>query len=223
MPHDDTRTALAKPDEKVDCAVKWLHEQKEAMEAELTMRAKVIGDYLIREFFDDSIAEVSSQHPTKNMSFKKLCECNDLPFSESALRRFIHVAINFRVLPDKTAKELPPSHHSVLYQVADSDERCRIGGEAVDGAISVRDLRKLVKGKGRRQPGGGRKKTSDFYKEWKQLVSALEKLDEEAVHGDFPAPDLLEKVRKESREVRDRLNRLMDRLTDLPQKRGDGT
>lgn len=202
-------------DDKVEDAVAFLHEQKVEMEAELTLRAKVIGDYLIHHFFDNDLAEVSSQNPTKNVSFKKLCERTDLPFSESALRRFIHVAINFRVLPGEKARELAPSHHSVLYQVADPDERCRIACEAADGHVSVRTLRKLVKGKGRRRPGGGRKRTSEFYKEWKALVAVLENLEGEAAAAEFLEPERRDEVFRQSRTVRDRLNKLMDQLTDL--------
>ncbi|MDP8223265.1 MAG: hypothetical protein P9L99_07900 [Candidatus Lernaella stagnicola] len=223
MSEEHPRATLVRDDDqnRVDQTVRWLHEQKDAMEAELTMRAKIIGDYLIREFFDDNIAEVSSQNPTKNVSFKNLCEREDLPFSEAALRRFIHVAVNFRVLPSKTARELPPSHHSVLYQVANPDERCRIGGEVVENSISVRELRKMVKGKGRRRPGGGRKPTSDFYKEWKLLVAAMEKLEQDAAEGGFLEPERRNEVFQESRRVRDKLNRLMDRLMDLPRQDED--
>jgi hypothetical protein len=222
MPDNDKPHAvLLQTDPKIDQAVSWLQEQKEAIEAELTLRARSIGDYLIREFFDDDIAEVSSQNPTKNVSFKRLCERGDLPFTESALRRFIHVAINFRVLPGETAKELPPSHHTVLYQVADPHERCKIGSVAVEEGLSVRSLRQMVKGKGRRRPGGGRKPTSDFYKEWKHLVSALERLEEETGDGRFLEPERREEVFQDSRRVRDKINKLMDRLMDLPRVPND--
>jgi len=116
---------------------------------------------------------------------------------------------------------LPPSHHSVLYQVADPDERCRLACEAVDQGTSVRSLRARVKGKGRRRPGGGRKRTSEFYKEWKLLVASLDKLEDEAAGAPFLEPQRRDEVFRESRQVRDRLNRLMDRLTDLSRSPGE--
>lgn len=213
--------AIIRPDEKVEAAVRFLNTQKEAMESELTIRAKAIGDYLLQEFFAGNLDEVSSQNPAKNVSFKKLCERPDLPFSESALRRFIHVAVNFRVLPPEKAKELPPSHHSVLYSVADHRERCRIGCEAVEKGLSVRRLREAVKGKGRRRPGAGRKRTSDFYKNWKALVSTVETMADELVEDEFIEENRISEVKRGTRSVRDKLNKILDRLNDLANEKQD--
>jgi hypothetical protein len=212
---DKQAVAVIQTDRKVEEAVKWLARQKELMESELTLRAKEIGDYLIRKFFDDDLAQVSSQNPLKNMSFHKLCERTDLPFSESALRRFLHVAVNFRVLPSEKAKELPPSHHDVLYQVADAGERCRIGCVAVDEGLSVRRLREMVKGKGRRRPGAGRKRLSEFKKNWRQVVQAVERLAGELESEAFSDVENRHELRRESRKVRDQLNKIIDQLLEI--------
>jgi hypothetical protein len=181
----DGLTKASKSDPKVDSAVLWLQQHKNQMEQELTLFAKQVGSYLLKEFFDDDPEKVASQNPTKNISFRRLCERADLPFSESSLRRFIQVAINFQILPAAQAQKLLPSHHSVLYQVADPDERKRLGEQAAKEGVSVRALRKMVKGKGKRRPGGGRKPDTEFAKGWRQLLGLLENLNTEAERQDF--------------------------------------
>lgn len=209
------RTGKKEADRTIEVAVAWLSERKEAMEEELTLRAKEIGDYLIGHFFNGDIEEVASQNPAKNMSFRKLCERTDLPFPETALRRFLHVAINFRLLPAAKARLLPPSHHSVLYQVADPRERRKIGIEAAERELSVRKLREIVKGKGRRRPGAGRKMETNFYKNWKQLVDSVESLSVDCGDNDFLECKHRQEVRRQSRDIRDQLNKIIDRLNDL--------
>jgi hypothetical protein len=205
------------PERQIDEAVTWLRDHKDRMETELTLRAKEIGDYLIHHFFHDDLTELSSQNPAKNVSFKKLCERTDLPFAESALRRFIHVAVNFRFLPAEQARELPPSHHSVLYQVADPAERARIGADAAEREVSVRKLREMVKGKGRRRPGAGRKRESEFHKNWRQVVQAMEKLSRDLEGEVVLDREQFDEVWRETRTVHDHLNRVIDRILEAPQ------
>lgn len=199
-------------DEKIDRAVKWLAERKTAMEQELTLHAKIIGDYLLREFFNNDILMVASQNPNKNISFRKLCQRQGIPFSETSLRRFIQVAINFRLLPETQAAKLLPSHHSVLYQVADPEQRRDIGIKAADQGVSVRKLREMVKGKGKRRPGGGRKSDSEFKKGWRQLMSLLETLVDEADREQLEnlcGPDDLE---GDCVKINDMVNKLMGKV-----------
>ncbi len=205
----------------VDEAIAWLQTKKEGMEAELTLRAREIGDYLIEHFFHGDLAQVTSQNPNKEVSFRKLCQRADLPFPESALRRFIQVAVNFHFLPPAQAKALPPSHHAVLYQVADPDERRRLGEIAAEKEVSVRRLREMVKGKGRRRPGAGRKRLSHFAKSWKQLEDALAGLVEACEEGEFPEAERWPEMRRHTREMRDRLNRVIDHLLDGPDQKSD--
>jgi hypothetical protein len=202
-------------------AVAWLQEKKEGMEAELTLRAKEIGDYLIRQFFHGDLALVASQNPHKDISFRKLCARADLPFPESALRRFIQVAVNFHFLPPDKARALPPSHHSLLYQVADPDERRRLGVAAAEREVSVRRLREMVKGKGKRRPGAGRKRHSPFFKSWRQLNKALTDLVAACEEGALPEAERWPEVRQQTRELRDRLNQVIDHLMDLPPAKKD--
>lgn len=203
------------PDPKIEQAVRWLQGCKARMENELTLFAKEIGDYLIEEFFEDDPDLVSSQNPNKNFSFRKLCNEPGLPFSESSLRRFIQVAVNFRILPKEKAQKLLPSHHVVLYQVADPDERKQVGIEAADNQVSVRKLRKMVQGKGRRRPGGGRKPDSEFIKGWRQLVSLVESLSTEADKYDCSDLCKLGDTGTECEKIRKKMARIMDKVVGL--------
>ena len=202
-------------DPKIDQAVAWLDELKSRMESELTLFARQIGDYLLEGFFENDLAQVTSQNPRKNISFKRLCERKDLPFSESALRRFIQVAVNFRLLPFEHASTLLPSHHSVLYQVADPQERCRIGVKAAEKGLSVRKLREQVKGKGRRRPGGGRKPESNFVKNWRHLVSVLETLSLDAQDLECLAECKHSEIKGDCRRIRDMLTQVIDKVDDI--------
>lgn len=209
------------PDPKVEVALIWLRERKTRMEKELTVFAKEIGDYLIEEFFDGDIKKVSSQNPNKSFSFRKLCNQPGLPFSESALRRFIQVAVNFRILPEGKARKLLPSHHVVLYQVADPKERMQVGIEAADNQVSVRKLRKMVQGKGRRQPGGGRKPDSEFVKGWRQLVSLLESLSDEADKYDCIDLCKLEDTITDCAKIKKMMTQIIDKVSGLNDNDGN--
>lgn len=203
--------------ELIDRTVDWLKARKSEVEATLALQASQIGEYLIERFFDGDLALVSSQNPNKNVSFRKLCERDDLPFSARALRSFIQVAINFRLLPIDKAKQLPPSHHSILYQVADPDERIEIGVRVADEGISASELRKIVKGKGRRKPGGGRKPGSSFDRNWKTLVDLAHSLEEcigdEGIHDSEICRN--REIVAEAREVRDMLTSMVDRMAGI--------
>lgn len=197
---------------KISKAVLFLADQKNKMEQELTLFAKEIGDYLLREFFDDDLRKASSQNPNKNVSFRKLCQQEDIPFSESSLRRFMQVAINFRLIPRSKAKKLLPSHHCVLYQVADPIQRAEIGIKAADEQLSVRRLRQMVKGKGRRKPGGGRKASSEFYKGWRQLISLVENLSSKADKEDFWAICEKSDLKSECLKVKSMIGQIIDKV-----------
>ena len=220
MDEENNRNIMhrAEHDPKVDAAMLWLQRKKDQMEAELTLRAKEIGDYLIDHFFEGDISQISSQNPNKNVSFRRLCERLDLPFPETALRRFIHVAINFRLLPEEKAKLLPPSHHSVLYQVADPEERREIGIEAVEEGLSVRELRRRVKGKGRRAPGAGRKKESDFTRNWKAMVNMMDTLSCEEMDNTDIDPHACRAMMDEADKVKRKLEEILRNLENLPKE-----
>ena len=79
-------------DALVEETVDWLRQRKSEVESTLTLQAAQIGEYLIERFFKGDLAEVTSRNPNKNVSFQKLCEREDLPFSARALRSFIQVA-----------------------------------------------------------------------------------------------------------------------------------
>ena len=204
------------PDEMLEEAVHWLRERKQKIEASLTQQARQIGENLFEQFFGGDITEVTSRNPNKNVSFRKLCERGDLPFTARSLRTFIQVAINFRLLPREKAKALLPSHHSILYQVADPEERVKIGVLAAEENLSARELRKRVKGKGRRRSGAGRKAASDHEKRWKSLVGLAQTLeaciDDE---GFLDSACRRDEMVSQAREIRDMLTTMVDRLSGV--------
>jgi hypothetical protein len=200
-------------DETVERTHRWLVDKKRAIEANLSAQAAEIGEYLLRTFYGGDFEKACSHNPHKDVSLRKLCQRTDAPFSFTALRTFIQVAHNFRLLPAHTARELLPSHHALLYRVADLEERARMAVDCAGKHTSARQLRELVKGRGRRKPGAGRKPDAP---DVKQLRRVRQELDEVASKLDHASPSdaQAEALVAEARAVRDQVMRIMDALQD---------
>lgn len=189
----------------------WLSVKKKAIEADLSVHAAEIGEYLIETFFDGDVALACSHNPHKENSLRKLCEHDDAPFSLSALRTFIQVAQNFRVIPHEQASRLPPSHHALLYRVANPRERAALARKCAEDRTSARRLRELVKGRGRRRPGAGRKPQAPNVKELRSLTSRIDKIIDKLDR--LEASDV-DAMIEQARELRSKVAELLDRLGD---------
>lgn len=205
---------LAKDDDaRIRHTHAWLKRKKKAIEADLSVHAAEIGEFLIETFFDGDVELACSHNPHKEHSLRRLCNRDDAPFSLSSLRTFIQVAQNFRLMPRDQAARLPPSHHALLYRVANPRERVELAGECARNGTSARRLRELVKGRGRRRPGAGRKPSAPSVKELRAIRERLELVGKSLPRSRVNDADV-EGLITEARELRDRLAELLDQLED---------
>ena len=191
----------------------WLKGKKKAIEADLSVHAAEIGEFLIETFFDGDVEIACSHNPRKEQSLRRLCAREDAPFSLSSLRTFIQVAQNFRLMPRAQAARLPPSHHALLYRVANPAERVELAGECAKNGTSARRLRELVKGRGRRRPGAGRKPHAASVKELRAIREQVERVRRNLPRREVDEGEV-EGLINEARELRDRLAELLDQLED---------
>lgn len=214
---DDSQSEVIVPgdDDKIEITHRWLTGKKKAIEADLSVHAAEIGEFLIETFFDGNVALACSHSPRKHQSLRRLCDHNNAPFSLSALRTFIQVAQNFRVIPHDQAARLPPSHHALLYRVANPEERADLARQCAEDRTSARTLREMVKGRGRRRPGAGRKPRVPTSNEVRVLRSRVEAIIREL---DTAQPTEIDSMIVELRSLRDAVARSLDRLGDLRAK-----
>lgn len=209
----DQPAALDTTDDPIERTHRWLRAKKGSIEAELSIHAAEIGEYLIEVFFQGDISQACSHNPHKDQSLRRLSERDDAPFSLSALRTFLQVAQNFRLLPREQAARLPPSHHALLYRVADPDERAALARTCAENQTSAGRLRELVKGRGRRRPGAGRKPDPATVRELREVRAKLQGVQAKLDHARVSDAEV-DGLISEARGLRDDLAGLLDLLED---------
>jgi hypothetical protein len=131
-------------EKKVERAVS---EIRDLLQETLYKAVVAVGEYVLRTFFHDDPALVSSKDPNKSASFRALAErCGaDLPISKSWLHNAVAVVIMQRALPEgANYKQLPPSHQTALLPLRSPQAIEKLAKRAVEKNLSVRDLRTAV-------------------------------------------------------------------------------
>jgi hypothetical protein len=64
-----------------------------------------IGNYVLKNFYHDRVAEARSKNPEKHTSYRKLCENQYLPLSKSNLNQMVRIAIQDRVFQRNNMQE----------------------------------------------------------------------------------------------------------------------
>lgn len=200
-------------DDRIERTHAWLTRKKGAIEADLSVHAAEIGERLIETFFDGDTGLACSHNPHKERSLRALCAHPRAPFSLSALRTFIQVAQNFRLIPHDQAARLPPSHHALLYRVANPEERAALARQCAKDGTSARQLRELVKGRGRRRPGGGRRPDAPSVKELRAIRARIRRVQGRLDAGTVPEAGVDDLI-VEARELRNQVSKLLDQLQD---------
>lgn len=108
-----------------------------------------VGDYLLKNFYDDDPTLYRSTSPAKHASLEALvaqCGEQDLPVSKTFLSNAIRLAVMMRELPDsESLKQLPPSHQIELLRLDRAPEKvASLAGRAVEKKLTVRKLRAEV-------------------------------------------------------------------------------
>ena len=113
--------------------------------------AKTIGQCILRTFFNDSV-ENFRRHGRKHVTFRKLCEREDLHVSHVFLWNCVAVVDQIKVLPGEIANALPATHHTLLLPIHDEKAKLELAKKAVRQKMSKRQLfeevRKLRKSNG---------------------------------------------------------------------------
>ncbi len=106
-----------------------------------------IGEYVLVHFFDNDISLISSKNPDKQVSFRKLCAHPDLAVSAQALNKMVRVAAQERFFKVNgiDASSLKYSHKIELTSLENNAEKLNIARRAISEALSVRELRDIIK------------------------------------------------------------------------------
>lgn len=83
----------------------------------------------------------------KHDTFRALQNHEDLPLSRTALWYALAVRDQVEVLPDKLSDALPLSHHKVLLQVKDVDQKIELARQVARDDLSRRDLERVIRRK----------------------------------------------------------------------------
>jgi hypothetical protein len=119
--------------------------------SKLNSLAIEVGNYILKEIFNDDIEEARSKNPHKDKSYRKLQDHPDLKIHYSHLNQMVGVAIQERYFLKNLAKEnfenhLTYSHRIELLKVKESKNKIDLVNECVENKYSVRELREKVKG-----------------------------------------------------------------------------
>lgn len=90
---------------KIEDAVRWINQHLE----QTAIRGMIeIGDFVLREFFDDDITEAESPQPNKLKSYRALTDHADLAISRTKLNNCVGLAILKRecLLPEMETMKL---------------------------------------------------------------------------------------------------------------------
>lgn len=122
-----------------------------------------IGQYLLREFFQDDPEVYVASGPSNHASLRKLmdrCESLELPVSRTFLLNALRIAASAKQLPRGSSfAQLPPTHRVELLRVKAPEQREKLASRAMESKLSVQKLRTLVdkaQHRDKEHPGRGR-------------------------------------------------------------------
>jgi hypothetical protein len=108
-----------------------------------------VGKYILKEFFNNDIQEAMSKNPNKSASYRKLQGHPDLKIHFNTLNQMVRVAAQEDYLSDNLdgneIKSLSYSHRIELLK-CDDDTKLDIAKKCISENLSIRDLRKQLKG-----------------------------------------------------------------------------
>jgi hypothetical protein len=140
-----------------------------------------VGEYILREFYEDDIELYRSKNPTKDVSLNALlekCDTFELPVKKTFLQNSISVACVIKELGKGNNEflSLPPSHKVALLPVEDQERLKVLSKRAAEEKMTVRQLREEVKAERLRTKGtsrAGRPPTPEVEKAVSVVLKAL--------------------------------------------------
>ncbi len=109
-----------------------------------------IGEYILKNFFEDDIKFAASKNPKKQASFNKLCENEDLTVSPNRLAIMVRVASQERYLSEKEidTSKLTYTHKASLVKLNNGQEKINLIKKCVGEEWTTRKLDDEINKKG---------------------------------------------------------------------------
>ena len=171
-----------------------------------------IGNYLLKNFFNDDIELASSKNPHKRISFQELCRRDDLGVHPSTLSRMVRVASQERYLIDGKAnvEDLTYSHKLELIKLPNDKKKLKLVEKCHKLKMSCRKLSENIFKT--RQKKRGMIEPSPL-----KLISNVDKLIEGTqIPTLLSKPDKLESMRPKTRtKIRERTSNLLQKMTTI--------
>jgi hypothetical protein len=179
-----------------------------------------IGQYLLREFFEDDPEVYLASGHAKHASLRKLmdrCESMELPVSRTVLLNGLRLAAVAKQLPRSSMfAQLPPSHRVELLRVKAPERREKLATRAMESRLSVQKLRVLVAKvavRDQEHPGQGRRPTPGMLKAIEGCLRLLR--NEETGKLLFKKGDAKQMTEEQSARAEAALQVLEKRVADL--------
>jgi hypothetical protein len=193
---------------------------REVMAKTVTRGLDEIGQYLLKEFFDDDPAFFLASSPTKHASLRKLmdrCDSLELPVSKTFLVNALRMAVVAKELPNAASfNRLPPSHRVELLRVRAPEKREQLASRAVASKLSVLKLRTLVQKqevRDKASPGRGRTPSPSVLKSIEGCLRLLR--DEDSGKLLFRRSDVAQMTDEQHALAEAALKALEKRVADL--------
>ena len=108
-----------------------------------------IGEYILKNFFEDDIKFAASKNPKKQASFNKLCKRDDLTVSPNRLAIMVRVASQERYLSEKEVdtSELTYTHKASLVKLNNGQKKINLIKKCVGEEWTTRKLDDEIKEK----------------------------------------------------------------------------
>jgi hypothetical protein len=135
---------VATDEEKIDAAVKHINE----LANKTIYKGSIeIGDYILRQFFENDIDQATSKNPKKQASFKKLCEREDLTVNPSQLGLMVRVASQESFLSGKEIDlgQLSYTHKASLVKLGNDDQKTEMIKRCIKHKWGTRQLDDAIK------------------------------------------------------------------------------
>jgi len=127
----------------VEASVKFINDKV----AETVFRGSIeIGDYVLKNFFNDDIELASSQDPTKSASYNALCSHPDLAVSRQTLSNMVRVAAQerFLIANNVDVDKLGYRHRVELLKVENNDIKIDLARKCIEMSLTVRKFIPLI-------------------------------------------------------------------------------
>jgi hypothetical protein len=102
-----------------------------------------IGRCLLGHFFQEDLSVYRARH-RRHISYRRLAQRDDIPFSPSKLRVSVAILEQLEQLPRSIGWSLSTSHHRALLPVRDPGTKLELARQAVQDGMSHRQLERAV-------------------------------------------------------------------------------